>query len=216
MQAISFYIYTQSDPCEKAYEYHQKNSTQKQKDDNQKELEYVMGSAGWQNNTTPEITLSSGDKSFCIKRTSTLIFASVVLNENEKFGWFILRSVNSYLETNNIYYPKSHSSKLTSLILDATEKFNQADKITIVKNKINETKQVMQGNIDDMLERGDKIEVLNNRAEQLSIRSKEFEKGTVTLKRTMACKEYKMKGIIALIIIVVILVIFGLIYSSTK
>jgi len=82
-----------------------------------------------------------------------------------------------------------------------------ADKIAKVKGEIDDTKKVMISNIDKVLERGEKIEVLVDKTEDLEQQSQSFRKKGTKLKRKMWWKNAKL----CICIIVVVLVILTLI-----
>ena len=80
------------------------------------------------------------------------------------------------------------------------EKFNNSpdsfDNIAKVKLQIESVKEVMSENIDNLLERGEKIELLVDRTDRLNEQSFKFERSTRTLKRHMLYKKLKMYALI--------------------
>jgi len=67
-----------------------------------------------------------------------------------------------------------------------------ADKISEVKKNIDETKAVMVDNIERILERGERIELLVDRTENLSTQSHVFHSSSRKLKYAMCLKNVKM------------------------
>jgi vesicle-associated membrane protein 7 len=63
-----------------------------------------------------------------------------------------------------------------------------ADKITRVQGEIEEVKTIMTTNIDTVLKRGEKIELLVDKSEHLSSESMKFKKQSTSLKRAMCWK----------------------------
>jgi len=80
------------------------------------------------------------------------------------------------------------------------------DSISIVKTQVEEVKQVMQANIEKVLDRGDKIEVLVDKTESMQAMSFDFKKNTTKLKRKMWWQNKKM----CLVLIFVLLLIVGM------
>jgi hypothetical protein len=90
------------------------------------------------------------------------------------------------------------------------------NKIKEIKNQVNETTEIMKKNIDAVIERGEKLSILEDRTDDLAKEAKLFHGGARTLKRNMCMKNAKLIGIIACIIITIILIIVLAIYSRTK
>jgi len=82
-----------------------------------------------------------------------------------------------------------------------------ADKINKVKGEIEEAKNVMVKNIDKVLERGSKIEVLVDKTDQLQEQAHSFKRKGTKLKRKMWWKNAKLCCILICILIVVIVAI---------
>jgi len=78
------------------------------------------------------------------------------------------------------------------------------DKITQVQKKVDETKKVMVENIERVLDRGEKIELLVTRTEQLQDQSYKFQEGSRSLKWSFCYTNFKLW--IALILVVVVLI----------
>jgi len=78
-----------------------------------------------------------------------------------------------------------------------------ADRITRVRNEIDEVKTVMVQNIEKVLERGERIELLVDRTENLNQTAFQFKKKSTQVKRRMWWKNVK----VMIILIVVVLVI---------
>lgn len=66
-----------------------------------------------------------------------------------------------------------------------------ADNISKVKTQIDNVKDVMISNIDRVLERGEKIELLVDKTDKLNHQAFKFEKSSKALKNTMLCKKIK-------------------------
>jgi len=84
------------------------------------------------------------------------------------------------------------------------------DKIHQVKGEIEQVKDVMVHNIEKVLERGERIEVLVDKTDSLNQQSFAFKKRSTALKRQMWWKNTKL----LIILIIVILFILYFIYYA--
>ena len=73
------------------------------------------------------------------------------------------------------------------------------DTINKVKMQIDSVKEIMSENIDSLLERGEKIELLVDRTDKLNEQSFKFERSTRTLKNHMLIKRIKWYAMIIFI-----------------
>ncbi|CAG9325437.1 unnamed protein product [Blepharisma stoltei] len=79
-----------------------------------------------------------------------------------------------------------------------------ADKLKIVKQTLDKTRDVMIENIDKVIQRGDKIELLVSKTAYMSDQAIDFRKTSARVKRHMWCKNFKLTLIIIGIIVLVI------------
>ena len=69
---------------------------------------------------------------------------------------------------------------------------NSNNKIIECQQKLDETKTILSENIEKVIERGDKIELIVDKTQKLQINSKKFLKSTRNLKRNMCVRKYKL------------------------
>mmetsp|Transcript_3632 Transcript_3632/g.5668 ORF Transcript_3632/g.5668 Transcript_3632/m.5668 type:complete len:218 (-) Transcript_3632:1525-2178(-) len=81
-----------------------------------------------------------------------------------------------------------------------------SDNISRVQAQIDTVKDVMIENIDRVLERGERIELLVDKTDRLNQQAFKFEKSSKTLKNTMYYR--KIRNILLLIVILVLLILF--------
>ena len=81
-----------------------------------------------------------------------------------------------------------------------------ADKIGQVQHKIEENKSVMRENIDKILERGEKIELLVQKTDELGHQAFKFEKEARTLKRAMIWKRVRLYLVISFVVAVLVVI----------
>jgi len=83
-------------------------------------------------------------------------------------------------------------------------------KIEEIKEQLSDTKGVMLQNIDHILDRGDKIELLIDKTEDMNDQSKQFSRKSRTLRRKMWLKNMKTKLLITLIILFLIYILLSM------
>jgi len=86
-----------------------------------------------------------------------------------------------------------------------------ADKINKLKGEVDEVKSVMVSNIEKVLERGERIELLVDKTETLSSNAFKFKRQSTALKRSMWWKNIKLILIIVVVIVIVIYVIVAIV-----
>jgi len=79
-----------------------------------------------------------------------------------------------------------------------------ADRINRVRGEIDEVKSVMVHNIEKVLERGERIELLVDKTENLNQNAFKFKKASTQLKRSMWWKNVKIMIILIVVILVVV------------
>ncbi|CAM6129199.1 unnamed protein product [Calypogeia fissa] len=89
--------------------------------------------------------------------------------------------------------------------VDHPEEMNKLSKI---KAQVSEVKGIMMDNIEKVLDRGEKIEVLVDKTDNLRNQADNFQRQGRQLRRKMWLQNFKVKLIVLAIIIVVILIIW--------
>ncbi|CAK0779938.1 hypothetical protein CVIRNUC_004894 [Coccomyxa viridis] len=90
----------------------------------------------------------------------------------------------------------------------------EISKIASVQKKVDEVKNIMVDNIEKVLERGEKIELLVDKTDNLRFQADRFHKTGRQLRSKMWWQNMKMKLIIAAIVVVLILVLVAIICLS--
>jgi len=94
------------------------------------------------------------------------------------------------------------------VIRDRIEFFSNdrnADKISKVKGEIEDAKTIMVKNIDKVLERGEKIEMLVSKTEDLNQQSQTFKKKSTQLKRKMCWQNTRLCCILIIVVTAIVL-----------
>ena len=85
----------------------------------------------------------------------------------------------------------SAQESFAPVLLHLMEEVTRRGKLAMVNEKIDSVKEIMSDNIDKMLERGETLEELDQRAESLSAMSKQFHKRAKQVKRFKAWQNAK-------------------------
>ncbi|XP_042381111.1 putative vesicle-associated membrane protein 726 [Zingiber officinale] len=104
---------------------------------------------------------------------------------------------------------REYKSKLKEHMQFCIDHPEEINKIAKVKAQVSEVKGVMMENIEKVLERGEKIELLVDKTDDLRSQAQDFRQQGTKLKRKMWVDNMKIKlavfGIIALLILLIIL-----------
>uniref|UniRef100_A0A672JI33 Vesicle-associated membrane protein 4 n=1 Tax=Salarias fasciatus TaxID=181472 RepID=A0A672JI33_SALFA len=90
----------------------------------------------------------------------------------------------------------------------------QNDKIKQVQSQVDEVIDVMQENISKVIERGERLDDLQDKSESLSDNASAFSSRAKQLHRRMWWRDMKMKMIIALIVVALLLIIISECWST--
>lgn len=91
---------------------------------------------------------------------------------------------------------------------------DEMNKVAQVQAKVNEVKGIMVENIEKVIERGEKIELLVDKTDDLRSQAQEFQKRGRQLRNKMWWANCKMKLIVALVLVLLAVVIFCLVCFS--
>ncbi|GAQ89377.1 vesicle-associated membrane protein [Klebsormidium nitens] len=103
---------------------------------------------------------------------------------------------------------KDFGPKLRDHMNYCVEHPDEVSKVSKVKAQVSEVKNIMMDNIEKVLDRGEKIELLVDKTENLRFQADNFQKQGRSLRRKMWMQNMKMKLIVAGIIIAIILIIW--------
>jgi len=90
---------------------------------------------------------------------------------------------------------------------------SETDELSKVQSQIDGVKEVMAQNIEKIINRGDKIEMLVQKSEGLNDSALEFQKTSKKLKNHMWWKNIKMMLIIAAVVFIIILILLMVVCS---
>jgi vesicle-associated membrane protein 7 len=120
------------------------------------------------------------------------------------------------LEIRELY--QKNPSNFNPTLKSAVIKFNtdEGDSITKARRNISEVNQIMLENLEKVIERGIKIEVMEQKTESLEERAIQFRSESSRLKRKMCWQSYKWTLIIVGVTIIVLIVIGLIIWASVS
>jgi vesicle-associated membrane protein 72 len=116
-----------------------------------------------------------------------------------------------YLAGNGTVTPavgKEFGVKLKEHMQYCVEHPEEMNKISKIKSQVAEVKGIMMDNIEKVLDRGEKIELLVDKTENLRSQADNFQRQGKQLRRKMWFQNFKVKLIVLAIIIVIILIIY--------
>lgn len=102
---------------------------------------------------------------------------------------------------------KEYGSKLKEHMKYCVENPEEISKIAKVKAQVSEVKGVMMDNIEKVLDRGEKIELLVDKTENLHKQAQDFKSTGTKIRRKMWIQNMKVKLIVLSIVIALILII---------
>ncbi|OWA53268.1 hypothetical protein BV898_17701 [Hypsibius exemplaris] len=80
----------------------------------------------------------------------------------------------------------------------------QDDKVAGVQQQVHGVMQVMQDNINRILERGDRLDDLESRSDNLNVNADHFRRGATQVRRRMWWQNCRMKIIITIVVLAII------------
>lgn len=86
------------------------------------------------------------------------------------------------------------NSEFAPVLMNRMEYFNnpKSDNFTVINNKIHDVKDVMVKNVEMLLERGEKLELLVDKTDRLHQQAFKFERSSRSLKTTLFWKRMKL------------------------
>ncbi|KAK7867315.1 hypothetical protein R5R35_002132 [Gryllus longicercus] len=68
----------------------------------------------------------------------------------------------------------------------------QGDKLTVLETQIHDVKKIILNNVEKLIERGEKLEDLVTKSENLTVKSGDFRQASRSVARQQRCKNWKM------------------------
>ena len=106
------------------------------------------------------------------------------------------------------YGAGSFNADLRNLMVDyGTTAGGQNDAITTAKREIDDVRGIMTRNIEGLLERGERMDLLVDKTDRLGGSAREFRVRSRDLKRRMWWKNVKLMGLLGLVLVLIIITI---------
>ncbi|KAL0478726.1 vesicle-associated membrane protein VAMP7 [Acrasis kona] len=153
--------------------------------------------------TNHKRTLTQKQYEYHYKYSGAFIYFCVAENASKRVCWAFIDDVEElFLKT-----PGISPSKVTKVLEERIKFYNNPanDKVAALQNKVDEVREVMIDNLDQILDRGEKMDVLVDKTNELQQGAGEFRKGTRKVKRAML-----VRVIVLVIILVVIILIVAI------
>jgi len=93
--------------------------------------------------------------------------------------------------------------------------YSATEPVAQLRQQVNDVSDVMRQNVNKVIERGEKLEDLQERSEILEATSNQFQQQATRVKKKMWWQNMKMKIILAVVILVVIAILVVVIIAST-
>ncbi|KAL0490066.1 vesicle-associated membrane protein 7 [Acrasis kona] len=134
-------------------------------------------------------------------------FAVVNQGYSKRISWSFIDDIETKLAAQS----NPSTSNVKKLLRERIDFFNnpQNDKIANITKKIDDTKDVMIKNMDEILDRGEKLDTLMNTTDDLATGATEFRRGTQQVKTAMI-KRYIVLIIVLIVIILAVAAIIAL------
>jgi len=166
-----------------------------------------------------KLTYSHGNYLFHYICESKIIYMCITDDEFERSRAFLFlneikrRFQATYGENVENAIGYAMNSEYSSVLANEMKHYSEShdvDTISKVHGELDELKNIMVKNIDNIAMRGERLELLINKTENLSNNSVTFRKTSRNLARSMFWKNVKLYVIIAVIIAVIIYIILSL------
>ncbi|ORX77838.1 synaptobrevin, partial [Basidiobolus meristosporus CBS 931.73] len=84
-----------------------------------------------------------------------------------------------------------------------------------VQQQVDEVVNIMQDNVNRVMERGERLDTLNNKAEDLENGALQFRRGANRVRKNMWWKNFRLKLIIIAIVVIILLVVISKFHKFT-
>ncbi|XP_064543028.1 vesicle-associated membrane protein 7 [Drosophila montana] len=178
--------------------------------------EQIMGRIGIHNH---KMTYTHGDYLIHYTCENKLIYMCITDNEFElpRAFLFLADIKQKFIQTYGLqvataiaYAMNTEFSKILSQQMVYYSQSRDVETLTRVHGQVDELKDIMIKNIDSLRDRGEKLELLVNKTENLSNNSVAFRKASRNLARQMFWKNIRIYVVVGLVIIFIIYVIVSM------
>ncbi|XP_016968066.1 vesicle-associated membrane protein 7 [Drosophila biarmipes] len=178
--------------------------------------EHIIGRIGVHNH---KMTYTHGDYLIHYTCENKLVYMCITDNEFERSRAFLFLAdvKQKFIQTYGLQVATaiaySMNTEFSKILADQMNYFSQSrevDTISRVHGQIDELKDIMVKNIDSLRDRGEKLELLVNKTENLSNNSVAFRKASRNLARQMFWKNMRIYVVVGLVITFIVYVIVSM------
>ncbi|XP_022223702.1 vesicle-associated membrane protein 7 [Drosophila obscura] len=178
--------------------------------------ENVIGRIGVHNH---KMAYTHGDYVINYTCENKLVYMCITDNEFERSRAFLFladikqKFIHTYglqVATAIAYAMNTEFSKVLAEQMVYFSQSREVDQISRVHGQIDELKDIMVKNIDSLRDRGEKLELLVNKTENLSNNSVAFRKASRNLARQMFWKNIRIYVVVGIVIIFIVYVIVSM------
>jgi len=165
-------------------------------------------------------TVASGGYTLNFLRRSGFVFGAVAPEQHGRavpFA-FLDRAADAFLSGPHVARAAAASSayaldRQLSPLLQSELRYCDAhaaelDRVAAVRSRVDEVRQVMVQNVEAVLARGERLDVMVDKTEALASTARDFQRQGTQLRRRMWWREKKMWALVALIVLIGALVVF--------
>lgn len=87
-------------------------------------------------------------------------------------------------------------------------------KVQKVQREVDEVQHIVVENINKLVERGERVDVLVEKSENLSVEARQFKKKTVLLKQRMWCQNAKLTMVLVCIAVTIVAVVIAAVCAT--
>jgi len=112
------------------------------------------------------------------------------------------------------YQGKNKNQAFQKFLAEKMEYYSnnpEADKLSGLKVQVSEITDIMHGNVEKLLQRGEAIEAIESRAEELRVKTADFDRQAKRLKCKMCRENAKMCVCLTIVILAVIFLVLAVV-----
>lgn len=169
------------------------------------DIEKVINSPKWKETDTSVIRIEyDSNTQFFIRTMSNHIYIMICNNVHSTKMYELIDKINNFVESQSIKNFNSYTKNFDEMIKTFVE---QEDRIGKIQGQIREVTTTMTDAIAVTIDRGNNIDNLQDKTNNLKDSAKKFDGAATILKRNARWRNIKMSLIIAFVIILVIIII---------
>lgn len=134
---------------------------------------------------------------------------------SQPLAFALMREIEEFV--NNEYVDETSNEELSVFLSQKTAYFNanqNPEKIVSLKENLEDLKEIMLVNIEKVLNRGEKAELLVNRAKGIKTKAQAFRLQSKTVKHFLYVRKNPKKVLLTLAIVIIVILVFFTLYCE--